>query len=99
MAKVYNSTDAAGIKPKFVPNDNLMARDDSGGPEFDPYTAQFGDGGYIQGEKPHLTANGGGSEDPTEGSEISDKMRTANYDKSSGTKHFGKTGSSAKAKE
>lgn len=98
-SKVYNSTDAAGIAPKLVPNANLMARDDSGGPEYDPYTQQFGDGGYVQGEKPHLTATGSGTADTLEGSEVSDKPRTARYDAISGIKHFGKTGSAAKAKE
>lgn len=89
--RVYNSTDAAGIKPKLIPDYELMARDDSGGPEYDPYTAEFGDGGFVQGAKAHLSASGG-VDDPTEGSEQSDKARTARYDRISGIKHIGKTG-------
>lgn len=61
MAKerVYESTDAAGIKPKLIPDYELLARDDSGGPEWQPYTAQFGDGGFVTGNKAHLSAKGG----------------------------------------
>jgi hypothetical protein len=54
--------DAAYIKPKFIPNEELLGRDDSGGPDFDPYTAQFGDGGYVTGgAKSYLSASGGGA--------------------------------------
>lgn len=53
--------DAAYIKPKFVPNNELLARDDSGGQDFTPYTGQFGDGGYVTGgDKSYLSASGGG---------------------------------------
>lgn len=96
--RVYNSTDAAGIKPKFVPNTNLMARDDSGGPEYDPYTQEFGDGGYVQGEKPHL-GTGGGKADELEGVEVSDNARTRGYDKTAKLPHIGKTGDSRSKKE
>lgn len=34
--------DAAEIKPKFVPTDALLPRDNSGGPDFKPKTAEFG---------------------------------------------------------
>lgn len=52
--------DAAYIKPKFVPNEQLRARDDSGGPDFEPYSAEFGDGGEVTGgSKSHLSARGG----------------------------------------
>lgn len=50
--------DAAEIKPKFVPEDELMARDNSGGPGFEPYTAKFGDGGRVTGPKAALSAGG-----------------------------------------
>jgi len=60
--------DAAYIKPKFVPNYELLARDDSGGPDYQPYTASFGDGGEVTGEKAHLSAHGGAS-DPDDGDE------------------------------
>lgn len=86
--RVYMSKDAAGIAPKFVPNQNLMARDDSGGPDYDPHTGQFGDGGFVIGEKPHLGVSGG-SEDAMEGTEISDKPRTRGYDNISGVPHIG----------
>jgi len=53
-------SDAATIKPKFVPDDELLPRDNSGGIGFDPYTAEFGDGGKVTGPKGHLSASGGG---------------------------------------
>lgn len=49
--------DAAYIEPKFVPDDKLLPRDDSGGPDAEEfrYTAKWDDGGRIVGEKkPHL---------------------------------------------
>jgi len=96
--RVYNSTDAAGIKPKFVPNTNLMARDDSGGPEYDPYTQEFGDGDSRIGAKPHLSVNGG-TADKIEGTEVSDALRTQAYDKISGVKHLGQIVTSRSKKE
>lgn len=83
--RVYNSTDAAGIKPKLIPNYELMARDDSGGPDWNPRTAEFGDGGYVVGqeEKGHLSAKDGGQHE-RERTELSDKERTREYDKESG---------------
>lgn len=67
--------DASSIKPKLIPDYELMARDDSGGPDFDPRTAVFGDGGQVLGAKAHLSASGG-SDDAKEGTELSDKPRT-----------------------
>lgn len=96
--RVYMSKDAAGIAPKFVPNTNLMARDDSGGPDWDPYTQQFGDGGEIIGAKPHLSVSGG-TADEIEGTEISDSKRTAGYDKAAGDAHYGNKASSRSKKE
>lgn len=95
--RVYMSKDAAGIAPKFVPNTNLMARDDSGGPEYDPYTQEFGDGGNVIGAKPHLSVSGG-TADQIEGVEVSDKPRTAQYDKT-GPKHLGQISNSKTKKE
>ena len=43
--------DAAEMRPKLIPNFELLPRDDSGGPEWQPYTQQWGDGGYVTGEK------------------------------------------------
>lgn len=68
MAKVNRSgpgyatgRDAAYIEPKFVPNNELLGRDNSGGQDYTPYTAQFGDGGYVTGgAKSYLSASGGG---------------------------------------
>lgn len=48
--------DAAEIKPKFVPDDELLPRDNSGGADFKPRTAKFDDGGNVTGPKPALTA-------------------------------------------
>lgn len=99
--RVYNSTDAAGIKPKLIPNYELMARDDSGGPEYDPHTAQFGDGGYVTGgdEKGHISAKGGTQHD-AEGTELSDKPRTRGADNVSGAvPHFGRKNETSRAKK
>lgn len=97
-SRVYKSSDAAGIEPKFVPNINLMARDDSGGPDWDPYTQQFGDGGEIRGQKPHLSINGG-TADKAEGTEVSDEPRTASYDKEAKLPHYGNNASARSKKE
>jgi hypothetical protein len=43
----------------------LLPRDDSGGPEWDAYSQEFGDGGYVVGDKAHLSASGG-KDDPIE---------------------------------
>lgn len=50
--------DAAEINPKFVPPDELMPRDNSGGLGFKPYNGVFGDGGRVTGPKPALSATG-----------------------------------------
>lgn len=50
--------DAAEISPKFVPVDALLPRDNSGGLGFDPYTAEFDDGGRVTGPKAYLSAGG-----------------------------------------
>lgn len=98
-SRVYKSTDAAGIEPKLVPNTNLMARDDSGGPDWDPYTQQFGDGGdSVRGAKPHLSASGG-TADKIEGTEVSDDQRTAGYDKAAKLPHYGNNNTSPRAKK
>lgn len=54
--------DAVTMKPKFVPDAYLLGRDDSGGYEYQPYTAQWGDGGYTTGQKDHLGGGGTGSD-------------------------------------
>lgn len=66
--------DAAEIKPKFIPDDELLGRDDSGGTGFEPYTQKWGDGGRVTGAKSHLSATGGGS-DRMSGDEISRSER------------------------
>ncbi len=54
--------DAAEITPKLIPDDELLARDNSGGIDFGAtYTAQWGDGGRVTGPKGHLSAGSGGS--------------------------------------
>ena len=57
--------DAAYIEPKLIPDYELLPRDDSGGPEWDAYAAEFGDGGYVTGDKSHLSARGGYEEPET----------------------------------
>lgn len=66
MARKPSGRDAAVMKPALIPDAELRARDNSGGRDYDPYAAEFGDGGYIiGGPKPHLTtrADGEGDED------------------------------------
>ena len=64
--KPYASgSDAAYIKPRFIPDDELHARDDSGGPGFKSPTADFGDGGRVTGPKAHLNAKGGSDKNDT----------------------------------
>jgi len=55
--------DAADITPKFVPEDELLPRDNSGGLGFKPYNAKFGDGGRVTGPKSALSAGGGSKKD------------------------------------
>jgi hypothetical protein len=57
------SKDAADIKPKFVPMDALMPRDNSGGPNFPSHAGEFGDGGHVTGPKSYLSASGGKKDD------------------------------------
>ena len=38
-------------KPRMVRDEGLYTRDDSGGPDFKPYNAKFGDGGKVTGSK------------------------------------------------
>jgi len=52
---------AIDMKPALIPDDELRARDNSGGMDWKPYTAEFGDGGYVcGGAKPHLSAGAKG---------------------------------------
>ena len=79
MADRWNSgSDAAYIKPRLIPDYALLPRDDSGGPEYQPYSQQFGDGGYVTGDKAHLSAKGG-VDDPINGDQIDDMNRGANH--------------------
>lgn len=69
--------DAAEARPFLIPDYELLPRDDSGGPEFMPYTQEWGDGGYTTGPKMHLSPQGprvpprGGGDTPEEGDEES----------------------------
>lgn len=70
--------DAAEARPFLIPDYELLGRDDSGGPEWMPYTAEFGDGGYTTGPKAHLTPRGPAAdrrETPEENDEESRKPR------------------------
>lgn len=97
MADKITGNDAAYIKPKLIPDFELLPRDDSGGPEFNPYNAQFGDGGFVQGAKAHLSASGG-TDDEVEGDEQSDKVRTRGYDRKSGGEAVGDEGPASSKK-
>ena len=48
-------SDAAVMKPRLVQGKDVMPRDNSGGPDFKKMSGDFGDGGKVQGPKPHLT--------------------------------------------
>lgn len=75
-------SDAAYIKPKFVPDAALLPRDDSGGYEWDPRTAEWDDGGKVTGDKSYLSARGGKDVDE-EGGEESRRGRTSRDGKTS----------------
>jgi hypothetical protein len=67
--KYAGGNDAATMKPRLIPDYQLLPRDDSGGGDYQPYTAQFGDGGFNSGgAKRHLSVSGG-DEDKLEGDE------------------------------
>jgi hypothetical protein len=67
--KYAGGNDAATMKPRLIPDYQLLPRDDSGGGDFQPYTGQFGDGGFVTGgAKRHLSVSGG-DEDRLDGDE------------------------------
>src|SRR5277367_205553 len=76
--------DAAETRPFLIPDYELLPRDDSGGPEWQPYTQEWGDGGYTTGPKAHLSPRGG-SKDPEDGDEQTstgaERNRIGNYGK------------------
>ena len=69
--------DAATMRPRFIPDYELLGRDDSGGPQWQPYTQQFGDGGYVTGQKAHLSVRGG-ADDEMSGDEQDSRVDTRN---------------------
>lgn len=69
--------DAAEVRPFLIPDYELLPRDDSGGPEWQPYTQEFGDGGYVTGPKAHLMASGG-KDDPLDGDEQDSTVKRRN---------------------
>ena len=73
-------SDASYIEPRLIPDYELLGRDDSGGPDFQPYTAQFGDGGHVTGQKRHLSARGG-SDDDLDGDEQDSTARARSKNK------------------
>lgn len=74
-AGVVTGRSAAYVEPFLIPDYELLPRDDSGGPEWDPYTAEWGDGGYTTGgAKAHLSPRGG-REQPKLNDEESNKAR------------------------
>lgn len=48
---------SAESSPSFVPDDQLRARDNSGGPGFTPHSADWDDGGRVTGPKSYLGGN------------------------------------------
>lgn len=85
MAKTIKpGSDAASIQPKLIPDFELLPRDDSGGPDYQPRNATFGDGGVVVGAKAHLSASGG-SDDQLVGTEqASDRKARVRNDKRDG---------------
>lgn len=75
MAREPSGRDAAETKPFLIPDDELLPRDDSGGPEFTPYTQEWDDGGRVTGPKAHLSPGGGKGGDRERGDEINRKER------------------------
>lgn len=75
--------DAAYIKPRLIPDYQLMARDDSGGMEWDAYTQEFGDGGFVTGQKKHLSVSGAEDDDLVQ-DEIDAGARWKSWDKKQG---------------
>jgi hypothetical protein len=51
--------DAADIKPKFVPDEALLPRDNSGGIDYTPRHGEWDDGGKPLGPKPYLSTGKG----------------------------------------
>lgn len=73
--------DAAEMKPRLIPDYELLPRDDSGGLDFQPYNAQWGDAGFVQGgDKAHLSVSGG-KDDPLDGSEQDSTASARNRNK------------------
>lgn len=52
--------DAAYITPRLMPDDALLPRDNSGGPDYKPRSGDWDEGGKIKGEKGHLSVGGKG---------------------------------------
>jgi len=59
MPMLKQGKDASYMEPRLIPDYELLPRDDSGGPEWDAYCQQFGDGGFVTGDKAHLSVTGG----------------------------------------
>lgn len=59
--------DAAEIKPKFIPDMQLLPRDNSGGLDWEPRVQVWGDGGKPMGQKSYLSASGGDVENMVDG--------------------------------
>jgi hypothetical protein len=71
--------DAADISPKMIPDEQLLARDNSGGIDFTPYTMEWDDGGRVTGPKSYLSAGGAGK--GTGGDERKKEKRIGRNDK------------------
>lgn len=74
--------DAAEMKPRLIPDYELLGRDDSGGPDFQPYTQKWGDGGRVTGAKAHLSVSGG-KDDPEVGDEQGSTLKYRSSNKGS----------------
>ena len=92
--------DAAEARPFLIPDYELLPRDDSGGPEWQPYTQEFGDGGYVTGMKSHLTPRGPGrGDDSLEGDEQRSTVQERNKGRGGAEPDVPPRGSSRRARE
>ena len=89
--------DAAYMEPRLIPDYELLPRDDSGGPEWAPYTQEWGDGGYVTGEKAHLSVRGG-RDDEMEDDEVSSEPRSRSAKRAEGERTVSPNGPGSSAK-
>lgn len=71
MVEKITGNDAAYIKPKLIPDAELLPRDNSGGLDYEPRNGAWGSGGDPVGPKASLSADGKGASQTNEMAERS----------------------------